>query len=311
MYRIGVDIGGTTVKAGVVACAGGEYKILGSAALPARREDPDANVRVIAETARLACESAGLPFEKMEGVGVDTPGFVDSGTGVILYACNLGMSAYPLGDRLSRILGVPVRLANDANAAALGEARAGAARGCKNLAVVTLGTGVGGGILIDGKIYDGANSYGGEIGHMVIVRGGEPCGCGRKGCFEAYVSATALIRQTKAAMRADKSSAMWRLAGGLARVSGKTAFEGLRLGDAAAAQVVGAYIGYLATGLANLSHILQPERILLGGGVSGAGGQLLEPLRKAFDKELCGGVRCELGLCALGNNAGIIGAACL
>jgi len=189
---------------------------------------------------------------------------------------------------------------------------AGGAKGARDAVVLTLGTGVGGGIIIDGCIYTGANCYGGEIGHMVIQCAGEKCTCGRRGCFEAYASATALIRDTKAAMLRNPQSAMWRVCGGsLDAADGMTSFEAMRTGDDAGSSVVKTYIERLACGIANVVNIFQPEIVLIGGGISSEGEMLLAPLRSIVAQESFGGSACQLGVCLLGNDAGIIGASCL
>ena len=213
---------------------------------------------------------------------------------------------------MKKYLGVPVYVTNDANAAALGESFAGAAKQYGSSIFVTLGTGVGGGIIIDGKLFEGNRSAGAEIGHMVIRMGGEKCTCGRKGCFEAYASATALIRQTQNAMRKAPESILWKLAPTPEEVDGKTAFDGLRAGDKTAEKVVNAYIGYLAEGLANLANIFRPEAIVLGGGVCAEGETLLAPLRRKMNRLVYAGTKYApvlLLTASLGNDAGLVGAA--
>ena len=213
---------------------------------------------------------------------------------------------------LQEKLGRPVIIENDANAAAYGEYKAGALKGADNAIAITLGTGVGGGIIIDGKLFEGNKSAGAEIGHSVIRMGGEKCTCGRRGCFEAYASATALIRQTKRAMERHPESKMWQIAGNLDGVDGKTAFDGQRAGDPAADRVVKFYIRCLAEGICNLLNEFRPQAILLGGGVCGEGDNLLLPLKKEVDKRLFGGTDyAPFDLCtaSLGNDAGLCGAA--
>ena len=178
---------------------------------------------------------------------------------------------------------------------------------------MTLGTGVGGGIVIDGKLFEGNKSAGAEIGHEVIRFGGEKCTCGRRGCFEAYASATALIAQTRRAMLKDRDSALWKLCGGeLERVDGKTAFDGMRAGDKCGERVVKRYIGYLAEGITNLANVFRPEAILLGGGVCAEGDNLLKPLKRKVHRLLYGGTKyapVEIAVASLGNDAGLCGAA--
>ena len=211
-------------------------------------------------------------------------------------------------------VGKPVYVENDANVAAYGEALAGAAAGIDDVVVITLGTGVGGGIIIDGKIYTGFNQFGGELGHAVVEYNGWPCTCGRKGCMEAYSSATGLIKMTRIAMAENPKSKLWEVAPTMQDVNGKTAFDAMRMGDEAGTAVVDKYIKYLACGLANYVNIFQPEVLLIGGGICKEGETLLAPLRELIAKEaysIEGQPFCDLRVCKLGNDAGTIGAAML
>ena len=208
----------------------------------------------------------------------------------------------------------PVCVENDANAAAYGELVAGAAKGKSSCVCITLGTGVGGGVIIDGKIMAGHNFAGAELGHTVIVVDGEPCTCGRRGCWEAYASATGLIRQTKRAMEAHRDSQMWALAGNLEQVNGRTAFDAMRKGDAAGEAVVDDYIRYIACGLVNMINIFQPEVLCVGGGICNEGETLMKPLREYIERERYSQYsdkQTEICVAQLGNDAGIIGAAYL
>ena len=210
-----------------------------------------------------------------------------------------------------------IKIENDANAAALGEFLAGSAKGCKNAVAVTLGTGVGGGIVIDGKIYSGSNFAGAELGHMVIVKDGKECGCGRKGCWEAYASATALINMTKEAIREEKPDFSYMLnlcEGDIENVNGKTAFDAQIAGDTTGKAVIEKYIGYLACGIVNVINIFQPDVLCIGGGVSRQGENLLAPVRAIVEKERItkhNDKQTKICAATLGNDAGIIGAACL
>ena len=210
--------------------------------------------------------------------------------------------------------GKPVYIENDANAAALGEALAGAGQGAKSCVCITLGTGVGSGVVLDGKVYGGFNFAATEIGHTVIVVDGEPCTCGRNGCWEAYASATALVNQTKAAMKEHPDSLMHAVTAEQGRVSGRTAFDAMRKGDAVAKQVVDTYIGYVACGLTNVVNIFQPEVLCIGGGICNEGDTLLVPLKQKLKQDRYSKYSaCQTRLCVatLGNDAGIIGAAFL
>lgn len=312
MVRIGIDLGGTNIVAGVVD---DNQTIIAKAQCKTDLPRPYKDILAdMAALARKAVENAGLTMDDVAYVGVGCPGTCNVFTGIVEYSCNLDFNEVPLQSELSELLGKPVYVENDANAAALGEAVAGAAKGAKSALCITLGTGVGGGIIIDGKIYDGFNCAGAELGHIVIVVDGEECGCGRHGCWEAYASATALIRQTKAAIAQHPDSVMAKIAAENGKVSGRTAFDAMRAGDPVGKAVVDQYVKYLAAGLTNMVNIFQPEVLCLGGGVSHEGDTLLEPVleyivRERYSKHS----KQQTRLCraALGNDAGIIGAACL
>lgn len=313
MYRLGIDLGGTNIVAGVV---NDDYKIVGVAKvktnLPRSAEEI---VDDMAKVAREAAAEAGITMEDIEAIGVGTPGVAVAKTGTVVYSCNLGFNNVELGSMMKERLGKDVFVENDANAAAYGEYIAGAGRGTENFIAITLGTGVGGGIIINGKIYSGSNSAGGELGHTVIVEGGEICGCGRNGCWEAYASATALIRQTKQAMIRYPESNMWELCeGDINRASGITAFNAMRNGDAAGKMVVDRYVQYVAVGIANMINIFQPDVICIGGGVSKEGDTLTVPVRNYVEGENYARDmknKTVIKTADLGNDAGIIGAAFL
>ena len=311
-YYVGIDLGGTFIKAGVVD---EEYHILAKSSVPSQVDGDDEGLADrIAQAATMAMEQLGLTIKDITSVGVGTPGAVDTVNGVVVYANNLGFRNTPLGKYLEDRLHTSVYLENDANVAAYGEVLAGAAAGYKDVVVVTLGTGVGGGIIIDGKIYRGFNQFGGELGHMVVQYGGRQCTCGRKGCIEAYASATGLINMTKEAMQAHPESGLWKIAPTLEEVNGKTAYDGMRMGDPVACEVVDTYQNYLGAGLTNFVNIFQPEVLLIGGGICKEGETLLAPLREYIAKEaysIEGQPTCQLRVCKLGNDAGTIGAAML
>ena len=307
-YYTGIDLGGTFIKCGIVDETG---RILVKDKISTGKDRPYKEIAadIAAIAVRLAERAGVVP----EGVGIGSPGTVDSGRGVIVYSNNIRWSNVPLGEELSRLIGLPVAVTNDANTAALGECFCGAGSGCRNVVFVTLGTGVGGGLVLDGSLYEGGGSAGAEIGHTVIRMGGERCTCGRRGCFEAYASATALIRQTRAAMAKHAQSAMWQLCGGNAdNADGKTAFDAMRAGDRAGTQVVRGYIRYLSEGIANLCNVFRPDAVLLGGGICAEGETLLAPLRKKVDAMLFGGssyAPVRILAASLGNDAGLCGAA--
>ena len=311
-YYIGMDIGGTNIKAGVVNREG---HIVAAASIPTGADRPQEVVlQDILAAADKAVEASGVAMEEVAGVGVGCPGMIRSEEGVVLYNNNLGWRDFPLGPLLSEALRMPARVENDANAAALGEVTAGSAKGATSAMVITLGTGVGSGFVIDGRIWTGWNSAACEFGHMVILRGGRPCTCGRRGCLEAYASATGLIAMTEEAVAAHPTSALADLALREGRVGGHTAFAAAEAGDEAAKAVVDEYTDCLACGLANLINGLQPEVISIGGGVGKQGERLLAPLRRKVEMERYGGDRIadratRLTVCTLGYEAGLIGAA--
>ena len=312
MYRIGVDLGGTNIAVGVV---NDELKIIGRGKVKTKCPRPAAEIfDDIALAVQMAVKDAGISMDEVLSVGVGTPGSVNKSNGYIEFANNLDFNQVPAKEMLEERIGKPVYLDNDANCAALGEAVAGVGNGVENFVAVTLGTGVGSGIIINGKIVVGANYCAGEMGHTVICVDGIPCNCGRKGCWEQYSSATALISQTKEAMKNNPDSAMWQLAGSIDNVSGRTAFDAMRQGDAVAAAVVDKYIYYLSVGLGNIINTLQPEIICIGGGISHEGDYLLKPLQKYVEEQrysIYSSVQTKIVAAKLGNDAGIFGAALL
>ncbi len=314
MYTIGIDLGGTNIVASVV---NDNYEIIATSKTPTN--SPRTADEIFDDIARVsleAVEKAGLKIDDIDSVGMGTPGTVNA-QGVIEFANNLAFNNVPAKKMLSERLGKSedrIYIENDANCAALGEAYAGVGNGAKDFVAVTLGTGVGSGVIVDGKIVNGVNYAGGECGHMVIMLDGEQCSCGRKGCWEAYASATALIRQTKKAMEEYPDSLMHKLAEKEGKVSGRTAFDAMRLGDIAGIKVVDTYIKYIACGLINLVNALQPEIICIGGGICNEGETLMEPLRRFVQAErysIHSKIQTKIVKAELGNDAGIIGAAIL
>lgn len=312
MVRIGIDIGGTFLKAGVVTEDG---NILATAARPTGFPRPVEDIiKDIAGAATDAVAKAGLTLDDVSFVGCGCPGTVNQQTRLIEYAGNLGFKQTPLVGELEKLLGKPVMAENDANAAMLGEWKAGAARGTQDCVCITLGTGVGGGVIAGGKMVRGVNSAGAELGHTVIDFNGVQCNCGRKGCWEAYASVTALIRQTQAAMMADLDSAMWQLAPTLEEVNGRTAWDAMRAGDETGKAVVDQYIEYVGVGVVNMINVFQPEVLCIGGAISKEGDRLLQPLMEKAMIEHYGKYsekQTKICRCELGNDAGIIGAAFL
>lgn len=307
MYYLGLDIGGMSIKG---VCIDAEGQILAEGCVPTECEN--GGMAMCDAIAVLADRLSEQVEGELGGVGVGCPGMIDSDTGTVIFAGNLGLKNFPLGAILQEKLHTDVKITNDANAAALGEARFGAGKQYSNSVLVTLGTGVGGGIIIGGKLFEGGDSAGAEIGHMVIERYGVRCTCGRRGCFEAYSSATALIRKTRTEMEEDPSSEMWKTYTSQ-NCTGKTAFEYMET-DHTAKKVIDWYVNYLACGLLNLANIFRPQVIMLGGGIAAEGEKLTRPLQEIVDREIFGGndyAPVRVVKATLGNKAGALGAAAL
>lgn len=313
MYRIGVDLGGTNIAVGVVT---EDLKIIGRGKVKTKCPRPAEEIfDDIAVAIDMAIKDAKITMDEVVSVGVGTPGSVNKSNGYIEFANNLDFNKVPAKEMLEARIGKTVYVDNDANCAALGEAIAGVGKGVGNFVAVTLGTGVGSGIIINGKIVSGINYAAGEMGHMVICVDGEQCNCGRRGCWEQYASATALIAQTKDAMRHDHDSKMWQLVNdNIDSVSGRTAFDAMRMGDKTGKAVVDRYIYYVAAGVINIINALQPEIICVGGGVGHEGETILEPLRTHVKRErysIYAANQTKIMAAELGNDAGIFGAALL
>lgn len=317
-YYIGVDVGGTNIACGVVddGCS-----IIARSKVKTnergKNEPPPAYEEVLAEiknAVRIVCDDAGIAPTDAHSIGIGCPGTCNSDSGVVEYSNNLGFLNVPLKADMESEFKIPVYLENDANAAAFGEFVAGAAKGADSAVVITLGTGVGSGIIIGGKIYRGANFAGGELGHTVIVVDGLPCTCGRRGCFEAYSSATGLVRMTAEASRLNPESLMTRMIGEDGKVSARTAYKAMKAGDPAGKSVTKQYVKYLACGIANAINIFQPDILCIGGGVCNEGDTLLVPLKAEVAKQVYSknsAKNTDIVICSLGNDAGIIGAAML
>ncbi|MBR6708970.1 MAG: ROK family protein [Clostridia bacterium] len=317
MYYLGIDLGGTNIAAGIVDS---NYNLIAKKSTPTKA---DRTADAIMDDMGALCldllAENGLKISDIASAGIAAPGTADDKTGMVMYANNLPFLKTPIRDMLSARTGIKnIRLDNDANAAAWGEAVAGAAKGTSKSIMITLGTGVGGGIIIDNRIYSGFNAAGGELGHIVIEYEGRPCSCGRKGCWEAYSSATGLINMTREkieeCMRTGRKTAMIEMTENGTRVSGRTSFNAMRAGDEAAKEVVDMYIGYLACGLVNIINVFQPEILSIGGGISNEGENLLRPLKPYIEASRYGGdvvPATEIRIAKLGNDAGIIGGALL
>jgi glucokinase len=309
-YYFGIDVGGTFIKGAIVTEEG---KILVKSKIPTEyKKGGDAVVMNIKELCEALLAEAGMSFSDITAIGMGVPGMIDSEEGVVVATNNLGWKNFEMARKMEEASGLKTKIANDANAAALGEMKFGFGGTYKNIILLTLGTGVGGGIIVDGKIVDGNRGAGAELGHSVIVMGGEPCTCGRRGCLEAYASATAIIRDTKRAMINNRNSKLWEI-GSIDAVNGKTAFDYYET-DADAKAVVDSYIEHLACGITNYANVFRPEAIVLGGGVCAQGDALIKPLKKILDEDIFAkglGPKVELLIAKLGNDAGSLGAAAL
>lgn len=309
-YRIGVDVGGSSIKIGVVD-ENSVIVIKRSAKTPELFEDA---MRTIADLIADVAAEAGISADDLIAIGVGVPCSVIQETGKLVLANNTNWKDVSIRDELSRYIKTPLYFGNDANCAVIGETMAGAAKGKKNVVMLTLGTGVGGGIIINGKLFAGGDGLGAEAGHTPLVHDGIRCTCGIKGCFECYASASALIRQTKEAMDNDPESALSDWVKKHGEITGKAVFDCAKAGDMTAMDVVDTYAGYIANGLGGFVNIFRPELLILGGGISGAGEFLLDKIRQKLPEyTLAGDI---IGVppvkkALLGNDAGIIGAAYL
>ncbi len=309
---IGVDIGGMSIKAGIVNLNG---EIINKEVIKTdAKNGAKPFLNDIKSLIATLLEFANRNNYDIHGIGFGVPGIVNNNLGTIDYACNLNLSNVPLKDYLKEF-NLPIFLSNDANVAALAEQRWGAAKGYKDVVLITLGTGIGGGVVIDNKLFEGYEGKGAELGHHVIVVDGIKCGCGRNGCFETYASASALIRYTKEYMLKDKNSLMWEYSNNnIDNVNGLTSFECAKKGDKTANKVVDLYIKYLGEGLLNFCNIFRPQVIVLGGGISNQKEYLKDKLEKYLEARNYGlknAPKVEILIANFKNDAGIIGAATL
>lgn len=309
MY-IGIDLGGTNIAAGLVTDKG---ELIAKASVPTGSDRPTEEIvkDMAALSERLMAENK-LSKDDIEAVGIGCPGTINHETGEVVYSNNIKMEHFPLSDVFRRYLDLPVRVDNDANCAALGEYKINGG-GANSYLFITLGTGVGGGLILGGKLHRGFNGVAAEPGHITLISGGERCTCGKEGCWECYASATALIRDTKRAMDKAPESLMHKAAADEGKVSGKTAFDAAEMGDSAAKEVVDNYIRYIADGIVSCENFVQPEITAIGGGVSKQGESLIAPIREyvhkyGFNKYM---PKMKIVAASLGNDAGIIGAATL
>ena len=308
MIYLAIDIGGTTIKGGFYTESG---QCLRPFTFPTNADLPgDESFRIFMNSLKAEIEAFGHKDEVL-GAGIGCPGTIDSEKGICNFANNLDWHEVPLADSVRKILGKPVFITNDANAALLGEMTYGDCRKYKNAILLTLGTGIGGGIYLNGDLFAGEGGKGAELGHMIIAKGGRPCTCGENGCFEAYASATALIRLAEEKVKSYPDSVLRKT-----KITAKAVFDGSRQGDACAAACIQEYIQDLGIGVLNYINIFRPEAIIFGGGVSNAGRELLDPLEKVLEKANWGiaGRWCSkpvLAITSLGEEAGRLGALAL
>lgn len=307
-YYLGVDIGGTNTAVGIVDKL---YNLVSSVSFktnaPIAAEELCNN---ILDAAKDLCENLNISIEDIACCGIGCPGLIKNG--VVINASNMKFDNVPLADMFKSISGIKTVICNDANAAAFGEYVAGCGKNCSSLVAITIGTGIGGGIVLNGKIYDGFNGAGAEVGHITIIPDGRKCGCGSYGCFEAYCSATALVNDTKAEMKLNPQSALWQVCDGIDSVDGKTVFDAAALDDGTACMIINRFIKHLSTGLSSIIALLQPEIVCIGGGISAQGKNLTDPLNKYIENhKLFSALKKKplITVATLGNDAGIIGAA--
>ena len=311
MYKIGVDIGGTNIAVGVVDK---DYKIIARYTVKTPNK---CSLKEFCDTVitsiRECIKKANIKNIEIESIGLAYPGTVDSENGILYYANNLDFDEISIKKvLLEQFPNVNIEVENDANAAAFGEFIAGSLKGTRDAIAVTIGTGVGGGIIINKRIYTGFNFSAGEFGHHVIITEGKDCTCGRKGCFEAYASANALAEIAKEKLKENNKSIMLKMINNTEEINGYVIFEALKKNDKIAREVFDEYINYLAIGVANIINIFAPEKLCIGGGLSAQGDVLLKPLNKLIQKYIYEKAKPSIVTCAeLGNDAGIIGSALL
>ncbi len=316
MYSLGIDLGGTNIAVGIVDTETGAILRKGSVPTLAQRHC-DEIMKDMAALCKKLVEEQGITMDDVAYAGIAAPGTIDSKAGVVVYSNNIKFDNYPISQKLIDFSGVKkVYVENDANAAAYGEAAYGASKGCSDSVMITLGTGLGGGAIVDGKLVTGVNGAGSELGHTVISVGGLPCTCGRRGCWEAYSSATGLINMTKRKLDtvSKTETVMWEMVENDGKISGRTAFNAMKMGDKAGKEVVDEYLLYLAEGIANIINIFQPEVVVIGGGVCNEKEHLVNPLKAMVDEIQYykgTGKHTQIKVAELGNDAGIIGAAML
>lgn len=309
-YFLGIDIGGTKLAVGLVTATGEQLSAVREASRV--HEGPDAMLERLVRLGRQAIAEAGVSPGEVVAAGVGCGGPLNPDTGVVMNPPNLpGWDNVPVVSRLSAGLGLPVYLDNDANAAALGENRFGAGRGVANMVYLTISTGLGGGIIIGGRLYQGENGNAGEIGHMSVFYDGRPCGCGNRGCLEAYASGTSIVARVQEAIRAGEPSVMVGIAGSVDAITGETLLTALQLGDSLAERVWAETITILGAGVASVVNIFNPRKVVLGGGITNFGDRLFVPLREQVARRAMAPLAqvVEIVPAHLGSQVGVLGAA--
>ena len=313
MYNIGIDLGGTNIAVGLVDNSG---KILVKKSMPTKRERPvDEIIKDMANLCLAIIKEGTIEIKDINSIGVGSPGIVDPVNCTIQYSCNIAFDNTSIRAELQKYINKPIFADNDANLAAVGEYEFGAGKEYNDLVAITLGTGLGGGVIINKKLIRGSFNAGAEIGHIVIEIEGEKCTCGRRGCWEQYSSATGLIREARNEVIENPESLIYKIADyDINNISAKTVFDAYEKNDKSANKILDRYYKYLSIGLVNIINIFQPEAIIIGGGISAQGDKLIKPLEERMEKEIYGGKKAFLTKiipASLGNDAGIIGAAML
>ena len=313
MYYIGVDVGGMSIKIGIVDGDGNIVKTL--TFTTSKDDSQEVHAILIGENVNKLIEESNISKSEIKGVGIGVPGGVKPSEGLATYVPNIPWVDLPLAKIVEGVTGLPVKLGNDADVATLGEVYFGVAKNYSNVVLITIGTGVGGGIVLDKKLYQGNLGMVAELGHVTLKLGGHKCGCGRRGCLEQYASATALIRLTKEKMLENRDSAMWDFVDGdIEKVNGITSFACAKKGDKVANDVVDEFVSYIGDGLMNFMNIFRPEAVIIGGGISKEGDYLIDKVKAYCDKFSYGypsAPKADVLAAKLGNNAGIVGAASL
>ena len=312
-YSAAIDLGGTNIGIGIVSEEG---ELVFKTSVPVEdNKNPEALLTQMAEGTKKCIEDCGIEKENIVFVGIGIPGLIKGPKGPVILAANINWHNVDAVSFLEEKIGLPVYLGNDADCAAIGEYHSGSGKQYQSLIMITLGTGIGGGAVANGKLFPGFNGFGGEYGHIPLVHNGVQCACGRKGCFEVYGSANALKRETREAAEQHPESLIWEMCeGNLDNIGGRTAFDAADQGDETGKAVVEQYIDYLADGISGIVNMFRPEVIVLGGGVSNQGASLLDPLNEKVAK-LCVAsdtiAAPKVVKATLGNSAGIIGAGLL